>query len=39
MFAHLFALGYDRVVYLDPDIELYSALAEIERSPRTRSSC
>src|SRR5947207_1353971 len=29
MFEHVFALGYDRVVYLDPDIVLYSPLAEI----------
>jgi glycosyltransferase involved in cell wall biosynthesis len=29
MFAHLFALGYDRVVYFDPDIALFSSLAEL----------
>jgi len=33
MFEHVFALGYDRVVYLDPDIVLYSPLAEIESAP------
>jgi glycosyltransferase involved in cell wall biosynthesis len=33
MFEHLFARGYDRVVYLDPDIVVYSPLVEIERSP------
>ena len=32
MFEHLFARGYDRVNYLDPDIYLYSALEEIEAS-------
>jgi glycosyltransferase involved in cell wall biosynthesis len=32
MFAHLFARGYDRVVYLDPDIRLYSPLAEVEEA-------
>jgi glycosyltransferase involved in cell wall biosynthesis len=30
MFEHLFARGYDRVIYLDPDIVVYSPLAEIE---------
>jgi len=30
MFEHLFALGYDRVVYLDPDIVLYAPLAELD---------
>jgi glycosyltransferase involved in cell wall biosynthesis len=30
MFAHLFARGYDRVLYLDPDIVVYSPLREIE---------
>lgn len=33
MFEHVFALGYDRVVYLDPDIYLYSPLVEIESAP------
>jgi glycosyltransferase involved in cell wall biosynthesis len=33
MFEHLFALGYDRVVYLDPDILVYSPLAEVEDAP------
>jgi glycosyltransferase involved in cell wall biosynthesis len=33
MFEHLFARGYDRVVYLDPDIRLYSPLAEIDGAP------
>ncbi|HEX3577250.1 MAG TPA: glycosyltransferase family 4 protein [Thermoanaerobaculia bacterium] len=32
MFEHLFARGYDRVVYLDPDIRLYSALFEVAES-------
>jgi glycosyltransferase involved in cell wall biosynthesis len=30
MFAYLFALGYERVVYLDPDIVLFSPLAELD---------
>ena len=30
MFGHLFARGYDRVIYLDPDILIYSPLAELE---------
>lgn len=29
MFEHLFARGYDRVVYFDPDIVVYSPLAEL----------
>jgi len=29
MFEHLFARGYDRVIYFDPDIVVYSALAEL----------
>jgi len=33
MFAHLFERGYDRVIYLDPDIVIYSRLAEIEAAP------
>ena len=33
MFEHLFARGYDRVVYLDPDIFLYTPLVEIESAP------
>jgi glycosyltransferase involved in cell wall biosynthesis len=32
MFAHLFARGYDRVVYFDPDIFLFSPLAELDSS-------
>jgi glycosyltransferase involved in cell wall biosynthesis len=32
MFEHLFARGYERVVYLDPDIRVYSPLAEVEES-------
>jgi glycosyltransferase involved in cell wall biosynthesis len=32
MFEHLFARGYDRVVYLDPDLHLYSPLAELDES-------
>jgi len=36
MFEHLFALGYERVVYLDPDIRLYSPLPEVdEAGPET----
>ena len=31
LIAHLFARGYDRVVYLDPDIVVYSKLAELDR--------
>jgi glycosyltransferase involved in cell wall biosynthesis len=30
MFEHLFARGFDRVVYFDPDIVVYSALAELD---------
>lgn len=30
MFEHLFARGYDRVVYLDPDIVVYSPLVELD---------
>lgn len=30
MFEHLFARGYDRVVYLDPDIHVYSPLSELD---------
>ncbi len=33
MFAHLFERGYDRVIYLDPDIVLYSPLFEIDALP------
>lgn len=33
MFAYLFARGYDRVVYLDPDIVIYSPLAELDAGP------
>lgn len=33
MFAHLFARGYDRVVYLDPDIVVFSPLAELDALP------
>jgi len=32
MFAHLFARGYDRVVYLDPDIFVFAPLAELDDS-------
>ncbi|MEA2326500.1 MAG: hypothetical protein QOE68_1459 [Thermoanaerobaculia bacterium] len=36
MFEHLFARGYERVVYLDPDIRLYSPLPEVdEAGPET----
>lgn len=30
VFTHLFARGYDRVVYLDPDTVLYSPLQELD---------
>lgn len=30
MFEHLFARGYDRVIYLDPDIVIYSPLVELD---------
>jgi glycosyltransferase involved in cell wall biosynthesis len=30
MFEHLFARGFDRVLYFDPDIQLFSALEELE---------
>jgi len=30
LIAHLFARGYDQVVYLDPDIVVYSRLAELD---------
>jgi glycosyltransferase involved in cell wall biosynthesis len=33
MFAHLFARGYDRVVYFDPDIVVYSRLEELDALP------
>ncbi|HXA16116.1 MAG TPA: glycosyltransferase [Thermoanaerobaculia bacterium] len=33
MFAHLFARGYDRVLYIDPDVVIYSTLAEIDQAP------
>ncbi|HEX3580641.1 MAG TPA: hypothetical protein VH087_02685 [Thermoanaerobaculia bacterium] len=31
LIAHLFERGYDRVIYLDPDIVVYSRLAELDR--------
>ncbi|MGH9421522.1 MAG: glycosyltransferase [Thermoanaerobaculia bacterium] len=33
MFEHLFARGYDRVVYIDPDIVIYSPLIELDEAP------
>jgi glycosyltransferase involved in cell wall biosynthesis len=33
MFAHLFGRGYDRVVYIDPDVVIYSPLVEIDEAP------
>ncbi len=33
MFEHLFALGYDRVIFLDPDIRIYSPLVELDALP------
>ncbi|HET8774301.1 MAG TPA: group 1 glycosyl transferase [Thermoanaerobaculia bacterium] len=36
MFEYLFARGYDRVVYFDPDIFIYSPLAELDAAaPQT----
>lgn len=32
MFEHLFGRGYDRVVYFDPDIVVYSPLAELDEA-------
>ncbi len=32
MFEHLFARGYDRVIYIDPDIVIYSPLAELDQA-------
>ena len=37
MFEYLFARGYDRVVYLDPDTFLYSPLVELDALPRRPS--
>jgi glycosyltransferase involved in cell wall biosynthesis len=33
MFSHLFERGYDRVVFLDPDIVVFSPLAELDEQP------
>jgi glycosyltransferase involved in cell wall biosynthesis len=33
MFEYLFARGYDRVIFLDPDIALYSRLIELDALP------
>jgi Glycosyltransferase len=33
MFEHLFARGYDRVIFLDPDIVVYSPLVELDALP------
>lgn len=35
LMAHLFARGYDKVVYLDPDIVVYSPLAELDGGAQT----
>jgi len=32
MFEHVFARSYDRVIYIDPDVVLYSPLAELDAS-------
>lgn len=32
MFEHLFGKGYDRVIYFDPDVVLYSPLIELDES-------
>jgi hypothetical protein len=34
LIEHLFGRGYDRVVYLDPDVVVYSRLAELDRDDR-----
>lgn len=33
MFARLFEQGYDRVVFLDPDVYVYSRMAELDEAP------
>ncbi|HSY52378.1 MAG TPA: glycosyltransferase [Thermoanaerobaculia bacterium] len=33
MIEHLFEHGYDRVIYIDPDIVIYSPLAELDDAP------
>lgn len=33
MFEYLFARGYDRVIFIDPDIVIYSPLIEIDEAP------
>jgi glycosyltransferase involved in cell wall biosynthesis len=33
MFAYLFGRGFDRIVYLDPDIFVYTPLAELDALP------
>jgi glycosyltransferase involved in cell wall biosynthesis len=33
MFEHVFARGYDRVLYFDPDIVVYSPLSELDAAP------
>jgi glycosyltransferase involved in cell wall biosynthesis len=33
MFEHLFTAGYDRVVYLDPDVFVYTPLVELDAAP------
>jgi glycosyltransferase involved in cell wall biosynthesis len=33
MFEHLFGLGYDRVIFLDPDTRIYSPLIELDALP------
>ena len=32
MLEHLFGLGFERVVYLDPDIKLYSPMEDLDRA-------
>jgi glycosyltransferase involved in cell wall biosynthesis len=36
MFEHLFAMGFDRVIYLDPDIFVYSPLVELDEASPDR---
>ena len=39
VFAALFARGYERVIYFDPDIKLYGPSSRSWRDSSTRTSC